>query len=180
MSWSCIPRWCWSSTPPTDLQITVHPAEDGGRRSFTVHSRTGDEHDPGGLDFARQRRFKRRAAPGAGVLADAGYRDRRPGQFLSSDLAEQGFRYSGPFRSVRGIGHHPDRPDVVFAEVELPADTDVTGYGIHPALLDAALQPLAAAFYGTASDADLRRLGFRLRSAGSACTPSRRPGCMSS
>src|SRR5262249_9920571 len=46
------------------------------------------------------------------------------------------------------------RPGAVFAEVELPADTDITGYGIHPALLDAALHPLAAAFDGTAVDSE--------------------------
>ena len=37
----------------------------------------------------------------------------------------------------------------MYAEVAL-ADTDVSGYGIHPALLDAALHPLAAAFYSGA------------------------------
>ena len=59
-------------------------------------------------------------------------------------LAERGYRYGGLFRSLRGIGAEPARPDVVYAEVALPADTDITGYGIHPALLDAALHPLAA------------------------------------
>ena len=28
---------------PTDLQITVHPADQHGRRSFTVHSRPGGQ-----------------------------------------------------------------------------------------------------------------------------------------
>ncbi|EUA85094.1 type I polyketide synthase loading module domain protein [Mycobacterium ulcerans str. Harvey] len=32
-------------------------------------------------------------------------------------------------------------PDVIYAEVELPEDTDIDGYGIHPALFDAALHP---------------------------------------
>ena len=59
-------------------------------------------------------------------------------------LAQRGYGYSGLFRSLRGIGTDPARPEVVYAEVALPAGTDVTGYGIHPALLDAALHPLAA------------------------------------
>ena len=69
-------------------------------------------------------------------------------------LADHGFCYGGPFRSLRGIGHDPTRPELVYAEVGLPADTDVSGYGIHPALLDAALHPLAGAFFGAAAEAD--------------------------
>ena len=58
------------------------------------------------------------------------------------------------FRSLRGIGQNPADPDVVYAQVRLPADTDVSGYGIHPALLDAALHPLAEAWFNTATGAD--------------------------
>ena len=50
----------------------------------------------------------------------------------------------------------------MWAEVGLPAGTDVTGYGIHPALLDAALHPLAAAFFGGAADADSQPDTLRL------------------
>ena len=96
--------------PPTDVQIAVHPAEDGGRRAFTVHARTGGEHDPGGLDVARQRRVRRRAAPGVGVFADAGYAETIDQDSFYGELAEQGLRYGGPFRSVRGIGRHPTVP----------------------------------------------------------------------
>ena len=73
-------------------------------------------------------------------------------------LAQRGYGYSGLFRSLRGIGTDPARPDVVYAEVALPAGTDVTGYGIHPALLDAALHPLASVLdrTGEADSASLR------------------------
>ena len=73
-------------------------------------------------------------------------------------LAQQGYRYGGLFRSLRGIGTDPARPEVVYAEVALPAGTDVTGYGIHPALLDAALHPLASVLdrTGEADSASLR------------------------
>ena len=57
-------------------------------------------------------------------------------------LAERGYRYGGLFRSLRGIGVDPADPGVVYARVGLPADTEVAGYGVHPALLDAALQAL--------------------------------------
>ena len=53
----------------------------------------------------------------------------------------------------------PPDPEVVYAEVALPADTDVSGYGIHPALLDAALHPLAAVVF------DARRCRLRARGA---------------
>ena len=73
-------------------------------------------------------------------------------------LAQRGYGYSGLFRSLRGIGTDPARPDVVYAEVALPAGTDITGYGIHPALLDAALHPMASVLdrTGEADSASLR------------------------
>ena len=98
------------------------------------------------MDVACQRRAELRparrrprftSAPGVEALDQDDFYER---------LAQRGYRYSGPFRSVRGIGTDPARPEVVYAEVALPAGTDVTGYGIHPALLDAALHPLASAF----------------------------------
>ena len=73
-------------------------------------------------------------------------------------LAQRGYRYSGLFRSLRGIGTDPARPEVVCAEVALPVGADITGYGIHPALLDAALHPLASVLdpTGEADSAALR------------------------
>ena len=137
--------------PPTDVQITVHPVEDGGRRPFTVHARTGGEHPAtawslhatGVLSTERHRVSAPLAGPpGVEAIDQDSFYGR---------LADHGFCYGGPFRSLRGIGHDPTRPELVYAEVELPADTDVSGYGIHPALLDAALHPLAGAFFGAAA-----------------------------
>ena len=139
---------------PTDLQIAVHSAEDTGRRSFTVHSRTGDEHTPAAWTLHASGVLSAEWHP-VSVFPPMLAIDTIDQDSFYHDLAEHGLSYGGPFRSVRGIGHDPTQPDIVYAEVELPADTDITGYGIHPALLDAALHPLAAAFYRTASDADL-------------------------
>jgi len=47
-------------------------------------------------------------------------------------LAQQGYGYSGLFRSLRGIGTDPARPEVIYAEVALPVGADISGYGIHP------------------------------------------------
>ncbi|WP_373167990.1 polyketide synthase dehydratase domain-containing protein, partial [Mycobacterium marinum] len=64
-------------------------------------------------------------------------------------LAQHGLHYSEAFRSIQGIGKDPLNPDVICAEVALPADIETHGYGIHPALLDAALHPLTAALADT-------------------------------
>ena len=78
-------------------------------------------------------------------------------------LAQRGYRYGGLFRSLRGIGTDPARPEAVSAEVALPAGTDITGYGIHPALLDAALHPLASVFDGAGeADSGVLRLPYAL------------------
>uniref|UniRef100_UPI0011B0946E SDR family NAD(P)-dependent oxidoreductase n=1 Tax=Amycolatopsis sp. CA-126428 TaxID=2073158 RepID=UPI0011B0946E len=65
------------------------------------------------------------------------------------DLAAQGYEYGPGFRGLRRLWRDGDTR---YAEVALPDGTDVTGYGIHPALLDAALHPLLV----TRTDTDLR------------------------
>jgi mycoketide-CoA synthase len=138
-----------SEQVPTDLQIVVQPLDEQGRRPFSVHSRTGGAawtlHASGALSAdqpATGSQFT--AAPGAEALDQDDFYER---------LARRGYGYSGLFRSLRGVGTDPARPDVVYAEVALPAGTDVAGYGIHPALLDAALHPLASVLDG-AGEAD--------------------------
>lgn len=53
-------------------------------------------------------------------------------------LAERGYGYGPAFRGLTAMWR---RGDEVFAEVALPADAgvSVTGFGVHPVLLDAAL-----------------------------------------
>nr|WSX78771.1 SDR family NAD(P)-dependent oxidoreductase [Streptomyces sp. NBC_00899] len=51
-------------------------------------------------------------------------------------LAERGYGYGPAFRGLRAVWR---RDDEVFAEVALPAGADRAGFGLHPALLDAAL-----------------------------------------
>ena len=139
---------------PTDVQIVVQPTNDDGRRPFSVHARTGEQQRPtawmlhaSGVLSAEQ------PVVSAPLSAPPGI-DPIDGDSFYGRLAAHGYHYSGPFRSLRAIGHHRDRPDVVYAQVELPADTDTSGYGVHPALLDAALHPLAAALDITTVDSD--------------------------
>ncbi|WP_191499925.1 type I polyketide synthase, partial [Mycobacterium simulans] len=128
---------------PTDLQITVNPVDDTDRRPVTVHSRTSDNHhhSPWVLHASGALRAEQPSIPAATppLLAQA----IDPHSFYDQ-LATTGLHYDPPFQGVCAISQHHTDPDTVDAEVALPADTDITGYGIHPALLDAALHPLTA------------------------------------
>ncbi|KAA1242990.1 hypothetical protein F0Q45_25935, partial [Mycobacterium simiae] len=138
---------------PTDIQITVYPKEDNQRRRFTVHARTDHDsptawtmHASGALTTDQHL-----ARPPLAALPSV--------QAISQDsfyehLATHGYQYGPPFQGVHGIGADPTYPDTIYAEVVLPTDTEITGYGIHPALLDAALHPLAAKLLDTADDTD--------------------------
>ena len=55
---------------------------------------------------------------------------------LYPSLAQAGLEYGPVFRAVRAAWR---RGEEVFAEVALPEGTPVAGFGVHPALLDAAL-----------------------------------------
>jgi len=146
-----------SEQVPTDLQILVHPLDEQGRRTFSLHSRAGGQHPAAWTLHASGALSADQPATGSPFTAAPGAEALDQGDFYER-LAERGYRYGGLFRSLRGIGTDPARPDVVYAEVALPAGTDVSGYGIHPALLDAALHPLASVLDGAdeAESASLR------------------------
>ncbi|MET8168730.1 SDR family NAD(P)-dependent oxidoreductase [Streptomyces sp. NPDC005329] len=69
-----------------------------------------------------------------------------PADGLYDDLAAAGFGYGPAFRGLRALWRRgTDATAEVFAEVELPTGVEPTGYGMHPALLDAALHAIGAA-----------------------------------
>ena len=58
-------------------------------------------------------------------------------------LAEDGYQYGPSFQGLRAAWRHDSTSHTdIYAEVELPETGDTGGYGIHPALLDAALHTL--------------------------------------
>ncbi|SNQ48352.1 ChlA5 [Frankia canadensis] len=141
---------------PIDLQVTVGPVDDQGRRPVQVHSRRlPDPADSTGPDLDESdwtRHATGSLAPASAPDAAAAPPD--PGsawpptgaEALAEGspyawLDEQGYRYGPAFRLVRGAWK---RGTELFADVELPEAVTTDGYGIHPALLDAALHPLAA------------------------------------
>nr|WP_243713422.1 SDR family NAD(P)-dependent oxidoreductase [Actinomadura sp. 6K520] len=123
------------------LQITVEPADDGGRRTIAVHSRPADGEDgsswvrhavgalSGTLDPPPSPPSEWPPAAAAPIDLTGAY----------DGLSERGYHFGPAFR---GLTRAWQLGDDLYADIVLPDDTDTTGYGIHPALLDAALHPL--------------------------------------
>ncbi|MEV3861174.1 beta-ketoacyl synthase N-terminal-like domain-containing protein, partial [Streptomyces sp. NPDC050095] len=125
------------------LQIAVGAPDEGGRRPLTIHSRPETEdavwarHATGAVAVAT-------AAP-TGPQDDLSVwpvdgAQQVPTGELYERMESAGVFYGPAFRGVTAVWR---RGDDLFAELVLPADTDRSGYGLHPALLDAALHPLA-------------------------------------
>ncbi|ORA09347.1 hypothetical protein BST12_27795, partial [Mycobacterium angelicum] len=146
---------------PTDLQVAVQPLDEHGRRSFSVHTRTSEEHQQRGVWVLHATGTLSADRPGAPAPMPLPLTEAVKTEDFYDKLAALGRHYEGPFQGLVGIGHEPGSPDTVYAEVALPADTDVTGFGIHPALLDAALHPLTALDDGNGESAG-PRLPFAL------------------
>ncbi|MFD7734644.1 SDR family NAD(P)-dependent oxidoreductase, partial [Kitasatospora phosalacinea] len=114
---------------PVRLQVVVGP-EDDGRNPLTVYSHDGDEwvrHATGTL--GEEPVLSAWDWPSAGEPLDV--------DGLYDSLSALGHEYGPAFQGVtaaRRVG------DTVYAEVELPAEEP---FALHPALLDAALHPMA-------------------------------------
>nr|WP_256914764.1 SDR family NAD(P)-dependent oxidoreductase [Streptomyces hilarionis] len=134
------------------VQVMVGGLDETGRRIFALHSRPDDagddepwlRHATGTL--AEQGPAQSAADSPEGVWPPEGAAEIPVDDFYP-DLAEAGFAYGPVFRGLRALW---SRDGEMFAEVRLPdeaGDTD-SGFGVHPALLDAALQPLALGVLG--------------------------------
>ncbi|MFJ7070523.1 SDR family NAD(P)-dependent oxidoreductase, partial [Streptomyces sp. NPDC101115] len=128
------------------LQVTVGAPDEAGRRPLGIHSRAGDDADwvrhatgtLGAVSPAGPASAGQSAWPPAGEPVDLGD---AYGQLLA-----RGYAYGPLFQGLTALWRDGDD---LYGEVELPEDTDVTGHSVHPALLDAALHPLALAPAGT-------------------------------
>ncbi|MGC0421376.1 SDR family NAD(P)-dependent oxidoreductase [Embleya sp. AB8] len=132
------------ATGAVQLQVALTAPDDAGRRVITIHSRieTPDHEQPwtrhatgtlsGDEIAATVRAFDATSWPpgGATELDVSDHYDR---------LAVHGLGYGPVFQGLRAAWQLGDE---LYAEVDLPEDTDVTRFGLHPALLDAALHPL--------------------------------------
>ncbi|WP_202966149.1 type I polyketide synthase [Streptomonospora alba] len=132
------------------FQVVLAPADEQGRRDVGVYSRPegtdGDwrRHASGSLRPAAAPDAERRAAAaGLGAWPPAGA-DPVDVDGAYETLAARGHAYGPAFRGLRALWR---RGDEILAEVALPEEhrQAAHGFGLHPALLDAALQALAAA-----------------------------------
>jgi len=160
------------------LQIAVGQPDDDGRREIAIHSRHEDDaaDDESGAADRWTRHASGRLAPVHAVVDDRLERfaaaawppegaDPLDVDGLYDRIAALGFGYGPVFQGLQAVWR---RDDEIYAEVALDPATDVAGYGIHPALLDAALH---TAFLADARD-ELRLpfawSGLRLARAGAA------------
>ncbi|MFI8932322.1 SDR family NAD(P)-dependent oxidoreductase [Streptomyces sp. NPDC053474] len=112
------------------VEVYSQREDDGAADTWTRHAAgllaaTARPRDRGGFDFTAW------PPPGARPV------DVHPGDFYD-DLAARGYGYGPAFRGLRTVWR---RGDEVFAEVALPEEQrkEADRFGIHPALLDAAL-----------------------------------------
>ncbi|MEU5614458.1 type I polyketide synthase [Streptomyces sparsogenes] len=128
-----------------DLQVAVDTPDDQGRRAVRLHSRAhrpGQEDD--GAEWICHAEGWLTAAPAeAPTAVDAAWPP--PGaeavdiDGLYERLAARGYGYGPAFQGMRAVWR---RGEELFAEVALAdgAERDAGRFGVHPALLDAALQ----------------------------------------
>ncbi|MDT0265787.1 SDR family NAD(P)-dependent oxidoreductase [Streptomyces sp. DSM 44915] len=146
------------------LQVRVGAPDAAGRRPLAVHARDEDgdpawvRHASGLLaagDGAPAGPAEPAAWPPAGAepVELAGFYD---------GMADGGFGYGPLFRGLRAAWR---RGDEVFAEVALDEDVAVDGFGLHPALLDAALHAIGLTA-GAQQGLPFSWAGVRLHAAG--------------
>ncbi|WP_225828223.1 type I polyketide synthase [Streptomyces naphthomycinicus] len=146
-----------------DVRVSLASPDADGRRTVAVHSRpagrdgtgTWQRHAHGTLTPQEQEKEQDqdRDQHRAPDLTTWPPRDAVPvpvpAAGLYADLAARGLEYGPAFRGVRAMWR---RGEEIYAEVALPHGTDhPDGHWLHPALLDAALHPLA--LHATADDA---------------------------
>ncbi|MFF9179341.1 type I polyketide synthase, partial [Streptomyces sp. NPDC014793] len=144
------------------LHVVVGEPDEAGRRSLEIHSRTGAvadddrqgwaQHAQGVLaaDQSAERGWPESVWPPAGAEAvdvETAY----------ERLAEQGYGYGPVFRGVRAAWR---RGGELFAEVSLSSTTDVSGFGVHPALLDAVVHAPRLAARDAGSDVEVVQVPF--------------------
>ncbi|MEI5103161.1 type I polyketide synthase [Streptomyces sp. PmtG] len=148
------------------LQLAIGAADAFGRRPVNLYSRPQDATTE---DLWSDEPWLRHAtgtlAPApAGRPADADLTqwppadaERADTETLYESLAAAGFHYGTTFQGLRGVWR---RGDELFAEVALPEEdrADADTYGLHPALLDAALHPLGLGTF--VSDTEQGRMPF--------------------
>ena len=123
------------------LQMSVGAADTFGRRPLSIYGKAADapadaawtRHASGMLaPTETQPAFDLRAWPPVGA-------EPVPMEGVYETLAEAGLGYGPSFRGLRAVWRQGEE---LFAEAHLAEELDEAGFGLHPALLDAALHGL--------------------------------------
>ncbi|SOD67854.1 Acyl transferase domain-containing protein, partial [Streptomyces zhaozhouensis] len=152
------------ATGSVRVQVWVGAADDSGRRELAFHSSAGDAVDDGRA-WTRHATGVVRAGgrgeesvlvewppAGAEAIGLEGFYER---------MAAGGFGYGPAFRGLRAAWRAGGE---VFAEVALPEGVKAEGFGLHPALLDAALH--AVGLTGDEGGLPFSWSGVRLHASG--------------
>ena len=152
------------------VQVVVGAADDADQRSMSVFAReTADSawncHATGILSSAAVEPVADLSVwpPQGAVAVDVtdGYQR----------LAERGYQYGPAFQGLTALWR---RGDELFAEVTLPQSAGgVTGFGVHPALLDAALHAAAVTHDGDGVALPFSWQGVALHAAGASAVRAR-------
>jgi short-subunit dehydrogenase/acyl carrier protein len=127
---------------PVTLQLRVADADADGRRTAGVYGHDGTGWNRHATAVLAPDGPAPAAAPVTWPPAGAEPIDLTGGY---DRLADAGYEYGPAFRGLRAAWRHGEE---VFAEVALPGGTGATGHAVHPALLDAALHPVALGLLG--------------------------------
>ncbi|WP_396136940.1 type I polyketide synthase [Amycolatopsis sp. 505] len=154
------------------IQVAVAGPDDDGRRELTIHSRPEGRddwtaHAAGVLApaaTAQPASWAEWPPAGAEPIAVTGFYD---------TLAASGFGYGPAFRGMRAAWRLGEE---IYAEVALP-EPQASGFGLHPALLDAALHALGLRGGGTGPRLPFAWTGVTLHATGATALRVRlRPG----
>ncbi|WP_032770490.1 polyketide synthase dehydratase domain-containing protein, partial [Streptomyces sp. CNS654] len=133
----------------TQVQVVVGaPDDESGRRALTVYSRSSDDTRAEWTRHAEGVLSDDPRSMGAGEGLET-WPPRNAVELKTADvydrLADQGLSYGPLFQGLRSVWK---RDDEVFAEVALPDGLEAGGFGLHPALFDAALHTMAVSDAG--------------------------------
>ncbi|MBW0275541.1 hypothetical protein ATM97_19130 [Nocardia sp. MH4] len=127
------------------LQVIVGDGDDNGHRRLDIYSR-GDDDDPS-IPWTHHAEGTVRPAAASDATAWADFAHWPPADAAEvrldgayAELADHGYNYGPAFQGLRSLWR---RGEDLFAEVALPEQTSAQGYGVHPALLDAAMHALS-------------------------------------